>query len=75
MIGPEQLSSIAETNFHQITREAQIWLREKAAEVAVIERKRFQTILIWAINAGIAGVLAAIAAWIAAWPVVKEWIR
>jgi hypothetical protein len=45
---------------------------EKATEAAVIDRKRFQTILIWAI---IAGVLAAIAAWIAAWPVIKEWIR
>jgi hypothetical protein len=65
-------ASTTNRSSHRDRREAEIWLLEKATEAAVIDRKRFQTILIWAI---IAGVLAAIAAWIAAWPVIKEWIR
>jgi len=52
-----------------------MWLFEKAAEAAAVDRKRFQTIRRWAMIGGVAAVVAAIAALIAAWPVIKEWIR
>ncbi len=77
MIGPEQLRLRLEHRRNEFApdyaREAEIWLLEKGAEAAAIERQRFQTIRTWAMIAGIAGVLAAVAAWIAAWPVIKEW--
>jgi hypothetical protein len=79
MIGPEQLRLRLEHRRTEIpddyAREAERWLLEKAAETAAIHRKRFQTIRCWAVVGGVSGVLAAIAAWIAAWPVIKEWIR
>jgi hypothetical protein len=51
----------------EYTKEAYAWLREKEAEAA--ER----SLLRWAIVAGAAAILGAIAAWIAAFPVIKEW--
>jgi hypothetical protein len=51
------------------------WLREKDAEATAIEQRRFRKVLAWAITAGVMGILATIASWIAAWPVIKEWIR
>jgi hypothetical protein len=79
MIGPEQLRLRLEFRRGELppeyAREAEIWLLEKDAEKAATEQKRFRKVLRWAIIAGVAGILAAIPAWIAAWPVVKEWIR
>jgi hypothetical protein len=79
MIGPEQLRLRLEHRRNEMppdyAREAEVWLLEKDAEAAAVERKRHETILRWAIIAGIASVLAAIAAWIAAWPVIKDWIK
>jgi hypothetical protein len=56
-------------------REAERWLFEQDAKVAAVERKRFRTIRRWTVLAGITGTLAAIAAWISAWPILKQWIR
>jgi len=79
MIGPAQLRLRLEHRRNEYApdyaREAELWLLEKDAEAAAVERKRYNTILRWAIIAGIAGVVAAIAAWIAAWPVIKDWIK
>jgi hypothetical protein len=48
--------------------EARAWLSEKAAARQSTERFRFSTILIIA-------VISAVAAMIAAWPVVKAWMQ
>ena len=78
-LGPEQLRLRLESRRNEYTgdygREAEIWLREKAAEAAAVDRERFQTIRRWAIIGGVAAVVAAIASLIAAWPVINEWIR
>ncbi|MGO8974313.1 MAG: hypothetical protein ACLQNV_12415 [Steroidobacteraceae bacterium] len=79
LLGPEQLRLRLEYRRNEYTgdygREAEIWLFEKAAEAAAVDRQRFQTIRRWAIIGGVAAVVAAIAALIAAWPVLKAWIR
>jgi hypothetical protein len=41
------------------------WLREKEAAIQKVEAHRYRRVLAWTI-------LAAVAAWIAAWPVLKE---
>ncbi len=51
-----------------------MWLFEKAAEAAAVERERFETVRRWAVIGGVGAVVAAIAGLIAAWPVVKSWI-
>jgi hypothetical protein len=77
--GPKLLRLRLETRRNEFpadyTREAEQWLREKDAEAIAVEQKRFRKILVWAITAGVMGILATIASWIAAWPVIKEWIR
>jgi hypothetical protein len=79
MIGPAQLRLRLELRRNEYApdcaREAEIWLLEKESEAAAIERTRFETVRRWAIIAGVAAVVAAIAALIAAWPVIKDWIR
>jgi hypothetical protein len=78
-LGPEQLRLRLEYRRNEYTgdygREAEMWLFEKAAEAAAIERKRFQIIRLWSIIGGVAAVVAAITGLITAWPVIKEWIR
>lgn len=78
-IGPAQLRLRLEhrrTEFSpEYAREAEAWLLERDAEAAATELLRFRKILRWAIIAGVAGVLAAIPAWIAAWPVIREWFK
>ena len=78
-IGPEQLRLRLEHRRNEYAdeygREAELWLLEKDAETARIEHRRFRTIRFWAIIGGIASVTAAIAAWIAAWPVIIGWFR
>jgi hypothetical protein len=68
MIGPAQLRLRLEHRRLEMrpdyAREAEVWLLEKDAEAAAVERKRYETIRSWAIIAGIADVLAAIAGWI-----------
>ena len=44
------------------------WLIEKHKEAAALERSRYRRVLLWT-------VVAAVAAIIAAWPVVEPWIR
>jgi hypothetical protein len=77
MIGPEQLRLRLEFRRSEYSgeygQEAERWLSEKAAEAARIERERFAVIRSWAIIAGVAGIAAAIAGGIAAWPVFKGW--
>ena len=68
MIGPEQLSSIAETNFHQFALG-----RHKSGCLKKLPKPPSSNVN--AFRQFSYGRLAAIAAWIAAWPVVKEWIR
>jgi hypothetical protein len=58
----------------EIGREAERWLHEQDAKAAAIEHSRFRTIRFWAVIGGVTGALAAIAAWIAAWPVIAGWI-
>lgn len=77
-IGPDMLwLQLVDTRIVSDTRYircAQAWILEKEAEKATIETKRFQKVLRWAIIASVAGVLAAIAAWVAAWPIIKAWL-
>jgi hypothetical protein len=79
MIGPATLRLRLEHRRNEFApdyaREAERWLLEEDAKAAAIEKRRFRVVLVWAIVAGVGGVLGAIAAWIAAWPVIKEWIR
>lgn len=78
-IGPTQLRLRLEHRraefSNEYTREAEVWLLEKDAENAAIELKRFKIIRRWTIIAGIAGIFAAIAGLIAAWPVIKGWFN
>lgn len=55
-------------------REAERWLQEQDAKATAVESKRFQTLRRWAIVAGVTGTLAAVAAWIVAWPIIKGWL-
>jgi len=79
MIGPAQLRLRLEHRRAEFSdeyaREAEIWLLEKDAQNTAIELKRFQIIRRWTVIAGFAGSVAAIASLIAAWPVIKEWIK
>lgn len=78
-IGPAQLRLQLEHRRAEYgdayTREAEVWLLEQDAKNAAIELKQFRKVLSWAIVAGVASVVAAIAGLIGAWPIVKEWIR
>ncbi|WP_298106490.1 hypothetical protein [Bradyrhizobium sp.] len=78
-IGPEQLRLRLEHRRAEYgdaySREAEVWLLEQDAKKAAIELNRFRKVLTWAIVAGVASVVAAIAGLIGAWPVVREWIR
>ena len=75
MLGPQQLRLRLELRRGEYSgeygREAELWLLEKEAEAAVIERERFETVRRWAMIAGVAGIVAAIVGLIAAWPVIK----
>jgi hypothetical protein len=77
ILGPEQLRLRLEFRRSEYSgeygREAELWLVEKAAEAATAERERFQIVRRWTIISGVAAVVAAIAALIAAWPIVKGW--
>jgi hypothetical protein len=79
VIGPSQLRLRLEHRRTELpneyAREAEIWLLEKDAEAAALEAYRFRKLLRWTIVAGVAGVLAALAACIAAWPVIREWFN
>ena len=57
--------------------DAVAWLLEKEAEAAfAIERGRCSRILTWTtIVVAAVGAVEAVAAWIAAWPVITAWIR
>jgi uncharacterized membrane protein HdeD (DUF308 family) len=55
----------------QIRQEAQEWVDEQVAE-ARSEKKAGRR---WMVASGIAAIVAAIAAIVAAWPVVKVWIK
>ncbi len=78
-IGPAQLRLRLEhrrAEFpNEYAREAEVWLLEKDAENTAIELEQFQVIRRWTVIAGAAGSVAAIASLIAAWPVIKEWIK
>jgi hypothetical protein len=51
------------------------WLREKEAALAREDRHRHGTLLAWTVVAALAGIVAAIGGAIAAWPIVKEWLK
>jgi hypothetical protein len=70
MVGPETLRlELARNNYEPEYRRAAIeWLLKQDAKAAAIERGRFWAMLLWTI-------IAAVAAVIAAWPVVQGWIR
>ncbi len=57
--------------------DAVAWLRENEADnAAVVERDRWFRILTWTtIVVAAVGAVGALAAWTAAWPIAKEWIR
>jgi hypothetical protein len=79
MVGPDtlrlQLATVLSSQSTEYKRCAEKWILEKDAEAAAVDRERFQKVLRWAIIAAAASVLAAIAAWVAAWPIMKEWLR
>jgi hypothetical protein len=78
-IGPETLRIRLEHRRAEFpveyAREAEAWLLEKDAENAAIELRRFQTIRLWTVVAGVAGSVAAIAGLISAFPVIRKWFR
>jgi hypothetical protein len=47
------------------------WLREQEAAIQREEARRYRRVLTWTIIAALAGVLAALASMIAAWPVLR----
>ena len=57
--------------------DAVAWLRENETDnAAVVERDRWFRILTWTtIVVAAVGAVGALAAWTAAWPIAKEWIR
>jgi hypothetical protein len=75
--GPETLRLQLGRNDYagEYRQEAIKWLLEQDAKAAAIERERFQTMRRWTIIGVVVAAIAAIAALIAAWPVIKEWIR
>jgi hypothetical protein len=79
MIGPAQLRLRLEHRRAEFSndyaREAEVWLLEKDAETTAVDLKRFKIIRLWAIIAGVAGIVAATASLIAAWPVIRDWIK
>jgi hypothetical protein len=79
MIGPKTLRLRMETRRGEYGgdygREAELWLLEQDEKAIALEAKRYRTIRLWAIIAGTVGALAAIAAWIAAWPIIIAWFR
>ncbi len=80
-IGPPKLRLILEHYPNllptEYVRDAVAWLLEKEAEAAVaIERDRWSRVLTWTtIVVATVGMVGSVAAWIAAWPIAKEWIR
>ena len=60
----------------EYVRDAVAWLLEKEAVAAVaIERDRWSRILTWTtIFVAAVGAVGSVAAWIAAWPIAREWI-
>jgi len=79
MTGPDLMKLRLESRRNEFspayTREAEIWLLEKDAEKNAIELSRFRIIRRWAIVAGVAAIVAAVGGVIAAWPVIRDWIR
>jgi uncharacterized membrane protein YdbT with pleckstrin-like domain len=75
--GPETLRLQLGRSDHtgEYRQEAIKWLLEQDARAATIERERFQTMRRWTIIGVVVAGIAAIAALIAAWPVIKDWIR
>jgi hypothetical protein len=53
----------------------QAWLQKKQAQAERLQTGRFQSVRRWTIAAAIAGIIAAIGAIIAAWPVLFPWAR
>ena len=47
------------------------WLREQEAAIDREETRRYRRVLTWTVVAAAAGVLAALASMIAAWPIIK----
>jgi hypothetical protein len=50
------------------------WIGEQETAAQRVEDRRFQIIRRWTIAAAVAGIVAAIGALVAAWPVIKEWL-
>jgi hypothetical protein len=78
MIGPRTLRLRLETRRNEFSppyaRAAEIWLLEQDVATARKEATRFNTIKHWTIIAGVAGIIAALAGAIAAWPVLRDWL-
>jgi phage terminase Nu1 subunit (DNA packaging protein) len=69
-------------NDDESREEARQWIAEEETklareklEAAELETSRFETTLRWTKAGVIVAIIAAIAAVIAAWPVIKEWIK
>jgi hypothetical protein len=75
---PDSLRLRMETRAAQFSgeyaRAAEDWLLEQQANADAIEAARFRSIRKWTILAAVAGTVAAVAAGIAAGPIVKGWL-
>jgi hypothetical protein len=52
----------------------QYGIGEKESAARRLEDGQFQIIRRWTVIAALAGIVAAVAACVAAWPVIKEWL-
>lgn len=69
-----RMETRAPTFAGEYARAAEEWLLEQQAKADAIEAAHFRSIRKWTILAAVAGTVAAVAAGIAAWPIVKGWL-
>jgi hypothetical protein len=76
MIGPDQLRLRLEFRRNefspQYARAAELWILEQEEEKAALEAGRYRKVLWWTIAGFAVALIAALAAVVSAWPVVRE---
>ncbi|MGA3064661.1 MAG: hypothetical protein ABSD90_15820 [Methylocystis sp.] len=76
MIGPDQLRLRIEIRRAEISdqyaRAAEAWIMEQEAKKAALEAGRYRKVLGWTIAGFVVALIAAFAAMVSAWPVLRE---
>jgi hypothetical protein len=79
MLGPEALRLRLESRRNEYPGEygrcAEAWLLERDQKAAAVDLARYRTIRRWTVIAGVAGVVAAAAALIAALPALRDILK